>query len=112
MRQLPADPYRGKRVRLTGWMRTEKASENPNSGAGIFLFVSGADPGAPLAMADTSDHALHGDTDWTLGTIVLDVPDGAKSLTVYAGLGGPGKAWADDFKIEVVGADVPLTEKK
>ncbi len=112
VRQLPADPYRGKRVRLTGWMRTEKASENPNSGAGIFLLVSGADPGAPLAMADTSDHALHGDTDWTLGTIVLDVPDGAKSLTVYAGLGGPGKAWADDFKIEVVGADVPLTEKK
>ena len=112
VRALPADPYRGKRVRVTGWLRTEKLSLEPEAGAALALVVAGPGKFEVLAMDDMEGRHLHGDCDWTNCAIVLDVADAAKSLVLAIGLQGPGSVWVDDIRIEVVGTDVPCTGKK
>jgi hypothetical protein len=110
---IPAEPYRGKRVRLAGFVRAEKTSTDPSAGAGLFMMVEGSSfAGESLAADFMQDRLLHGDADWTECAIVLDVPAAAKSLWLGLELLGPGSAWTDDLTIDVVGADVPCTDKK
>jgi hypothetical protein len=79
---------------------------------GLGVFVMGEKPGEMLAADGMEDRLLHGDTEWTSCALVLDVPEGAKSLILAFGITGPGTAWIDDVKLEVVGTDVPCTGKK
>ena len=112
IRAVKADAYRGKRLRVTAWIRTEKASAEPEKGAGFGVSIQGETLGDMLAADSTEERLLHGDTDWTSCAIVLDVPEAAKSVFVSLGLAGPGTAWFDDVTLEVVGTDVPCTGKK
>jgi hypothetical protein len=99
-----ADAYRGKRLRLSGCVKTQDARR----GANLWMLVGGR---TTLAFDTMRQRRILGTTDWKKYEIVLDVPRDAVAIHFGFGLvAGSGKVWADDFQFEVVGQDVPTTE--
>jgi C-terminal processing protease CtpA/Prc len=98
-----ATAYRGKRVRISGVLRSEDV------GRGSFwMRVDG--PAGMESFDNMSGRDLTGTKDWTPFAIVLNVP--ADAQKIFAGLllqGGAGAIWADDLRIDVVGDRVPTT---
>ena len=99
-----AEAYRGKRVRLTGYLKTIGVNEGT---AVLFMRVDGD------GVVQTSDYMQNRPvmltTDWTRQEIVLDVPRTAIGFTFGFLLGGSGQAWLDDVAIDVVGDEVKVT---
>ena len=101
---IRADAYRGKRVRLSGYLKTIAVNEGT---AVLFMRVDGE------GVVQTSDYMqnrpLMLTTDWSRQEIVLDVPRDAIGVTYGFLLSGSGQAWLDDVEIEEVGNDVATT---
>lgn len=105
MQRFSAESYRGKRLRLSGFLRTDDVEEG---WAGLWLRVD--DPeGKRIAFDNTQEEAVTGDSEWTRCVIVLDVPRDAEAIAFGFMLVGAGKVWADDLGFETVGLDVPVT---
>jgi hypothetical protein len=105
MQSLRADAYRGQRVRLSGYLRTRDVEGS----ARMWLRVDGPDT-SPIAMDNMANRPVRGNTEWSLYEIVLDVPAVAVQVAYGAILGGKGRLWIDDLRLEVVGNDVPTTD--
>jgi hypothetical protein len=105
MRAVGAEPYRGKRVRLTGAIRARAAV----SGASLWIGVD--DPcGRVVTIDNARDRAVRGTTaEWRRQDIVLDVAPNAVQISFGLLLVGGGTAWANDVRLEVVPPDVPVT---
>lgn len=58
-----------------------------------------------------TNRAVTGTTDWKQYSVVLDVPDDAVNIYFGTLVQGAGNVWADDFKLETVGAEVAVTNK-
>ena len=103
---LDADPYRGKRIRLSGYL---KCKEIETAGfISLWVFDAG---GNALAQDDLGGHMLTGTQDkWERYDIVSDVPPSAVRLMVIAGMRGRGSLWADGLELAVVGNDVPVND--
>ena len=104
-----ADDYRGKRVRLSAWVRG-RGLAGPI--AGLWMRVDGA--GVVTAYDNMAARAESGTTGWHLVSVVLDVPSDALGIVIGAMLqgGGPvgsGTLFIDDMKLEEVGNGVPST---
>ena len=99
-----AERYRGKRVRLLGFVKGEAIG-----GRGDFwLRVQAADsPGDGPGLGGGSCR-LHATFDFKRCEIVFDVPKAGESIELGIGLDGPGTIWPDDVKLEAVGKNVPL----
>jgi hypothetical protein len=93
-----ADDYRGKRVRLSAWLKTKDVA----GGAGLWMRVDGADK--TLTFDNMKERSPKGDSRWARYEIVLDVPEAAKHITFGMLVWGKGQAWVDDFRIESVDA--------
>jgi hypothetical protein len=102
-RDLDAAPYRGKRVRLTGFARTSDVRGK----AGFWFRVDGERPAEAFANMDA--HPICGTTDWTSYTLVLDVPPSARKVVFGNYLAGDGTMWTDEPKLDVVDGSVPLS---
>lgn len=104
MQTFKADEYRGKRVRMSGYVR----SHDVKDWAGLWMRVDG--PGdKPLAFDNMQDRAVKGTRDWTRYEIVLDVPEASQQIAFGILLSGAGQVWMDDLKFETVSKDVPVT---
>ena len=99
---IAADDYRGKRVRLIGWLRTADTTHG-----GFFMRVD-TDRGA-VALDNMDNRPVQGTTDWKMYSIVLDVPTAAAKIVFGPILGGKGQLWADDFKLDIVDNSIPST---
>ena len=101
---IRADAYRGKRIRLSGYLKTIGVNEGT---AVLFMRVDGD------GVVQTSDYMQNRPmmltTDWERQDIVLDVPNDAIGVTYGFLLGGSGQAWLDELSIEIVGNDVAVT---
>jgi hypothetical protein len=101
-----ADAFRGKRLRLSGFMKTIGVNEGT---AVLFLRVDGE------GVVQTSDYMqnrpLMLTTDWARQEIVVDVPRNAIGLTFGMMLGGSGQIWLDDVALEEVGSNVAVTAR-
>ncbi len=102
MQMYKADDYRGKRVRLSAWMKTEGADS-----ANLWLRVDGAK--GMLGFDNMGNRAVKGTSEWKKYEITLDVPENAINIGFGAFVAGKGQAWVDDFLFEVVGKDVAST---
>lgn len=102
-RSTPARIYRGKRVRLSANLRTEKAGR-----AQLWLRIDGPN-GRVLAIDDMQSRPLRGTTRWRRYSIVLDVPREATDVSWGFLLAGSGAVWANDFSLNPVSTAVPLT---
>jgi serine/threonine protein kinase len=89
--------YRGHRVRIGAALRS----------AGVDAY--GAVIATPSDTADSIQARIRGDSDWQVLNVVLDVPSDSTYLSFGARLVGRGTLWADDFSIEIVSPDEPLT---
>ena len=99
-----ADAYRGKRVRLTGFLKTIGVNEGT---AVLFMRVDGE--GTVQSSDFMENRPLMLTTDWGRQEIVLDIPRNAVGFTYGFMLGGSGQAWLDDVQLDLVGNDVPTT---
>jgi hypothetical protein len=106
MQTMAADNYTGKRVRLSGWIKTEDANDG---GGHLWLRVDGQERGQALQFDNMNNRAVKGTSDWQEGSVVLDVPAGASALAYGFFVQGGGKMWVSGTKIEEVGSDVPST---
>ncbi|HLZ75324.1 glyoxalase superfamily protein [Phenylobacterium sp.] len=98
MQSVVADPFRGRRMRLTADLRTRDVV----GAATLWLRVDGT-PRGTLAFDNmeqrTVDGPLDGTRDWTPRKVVLDVPEEAGSLHFGFYLRGLGCAWATGFDL-------------
>jgi hypothetical protein len=98
-----ATRYRGKRIRLSGWLKTENT-------ASAALWLSCNDDKWYVLNADVmSNRLVHGTTPFTRYDLVIDIPDKAKEVRFGAMLNGTGKIWIDDFHLDEVDATTPVT---
>ena len=102
-----ATPYKDKRVRFAGVLRTEQVSE----WAGLWMRVDGHAQGEILALDNMRGRSPSGTTDWTRYEIVLDVGPKAKLVALGVLLEGEGAVYADELTIEEVSLDVPTTNR-
>lgn len=100
MQSIPAGPYRGKRVRFSAAVRTERVAR----WAGLWMRIDR--PRGRDAFDNMQDRAVHGTTGWTRRAVVLDVADDADTIEFGLVQDGPGVSRIDDAALEVVGAEV------
>jgi hypothetical protein len=104
MQIFKADSYRGRRRRLSGYIRAEEVE----NWAGLWMRVDGPD-GKTLAFDNMGGRPIKGTINWRNYQVVLDVSDEAEYIAFGVLLGGQGRIWIDDVKFEVVDENVPLT---
>jgi len=109
MQNTAPDPYLGKRVRMSGYIKTRDVA----NWSGFWLRVDNKEAGQFLSFDNMHDgkpdRSIQGTTDWTKYEIVLDVSDQAVNLAYGAILVGAGQIWFDDISFEVVDKTVPTT---
>lgn len=99
---IRAEPYRGKRVILKGWMKTDDA------GAGqMWLRIDGTD--RTLSMDNMDNRPVTGTTGWKQYTIVMDIPVSADKLAFGVFLAGKGSLAFDDLTFEIAPEDAKPT---
>jgi hypothetical protein len=105
MQQKKPDKYLGKRIKMTGFVK----SENVANWAGLWFRVDQAGSKQSLSFDNMGDRPIKGTTSWTKYDIVLDVPDNASQIAYGALLEGTGQIWFDNIAIEIVDDSVPTT---
>ena len=102
---LPTDKYRGKRVRFSGFARSQEVED----WTGLWMRVDkGRDR---VAFDNMQERPIRGTTSWQQYEVVLDVPQDATGIFFGVLLAGPGTVWLNGVNFEVVGPDVPTTGK-
>lgn len=97
-----AEPVRGQRLKLRGWVKTL----NVQGSAGMFLRIDGNLEPHILAFNNLAGQGMQaggmtGTTDWTEVAVDVDVPEQAKRVVFGPLLSGEGVAWFDDLSFEV-----------
>lgn len=108
MQQCNPDKYLGKRVRMTGYVKSEDVS----SWAGLWLRVDQSGSQQPLSFDNMGSRPIKGTTGWKKYEIVLDVPDNASLIAYGALLDGTGQVWFDNITFEIVDKSVQTTDFK
>lgn len=103
MQTIDASTYQGKRVRLSGYLRTKDAGKGQ-----LWMRVDGADK-KPAAFDNMEDRGLQGDKTWQHFDVVLDVPADARDIAFGLLLQNRGEVWADGLAFDVVDKSVPIT---
>ncbi|MFT5436740.1 MAG: hypothetical protein ACI840_001389 [Ulvibacter sp.] len=98
MQSCSAKNYLGKRVKLSGYLKTE----NVKKWAGLWFRVDGENQKRVLSFENMRQRKIKGTTDWTKHEITLDVPKNALSLNFGSLIVGSGKVWFDNISFEVV----------
>ena len=97
MQRFSADDYRGRRLRMTAYVRTEAVEEM------AVLWIRAEDRGGRvLKLENMFDRRLRGTKSWQKITVELDVPSESARIEFGVELAGPGRVWVDDFVFEVV----------
>ena len=97
----------GKRVRIGGWMKTSDVK----SWAGATLLIQNQ-AGYIFADDDMTDRPIRGTTDWQQVDFVADVPNEPCIIIFVPTLYGTGEVWFDDFQVNIVPSDTPVTDDR
>jgi erythromycin esterase-like protein len=99
MGTFPVEEARGKRIRVTGYIKTENVTEY----AGLWWRVDGASKTGSLAFANLGAGAPKGTTDWKQYELEIPVAENATAIWFGQLLAGSGTAWFDNLQVEVDG---------
>ena len=101
--RIKADAYRGKKVRLSGYLKTVNVSGR----ARLWMRIDSAK--GILGQDAMHDRALKGSNDWSKLEIVLDVPEESAGVIFGLRLNGAGQVWMDDLRWETVESSIATT---
>ncbi|MDQ0205386.1 helix-turn-helix transcriptional regulator [Alkalicoccobacillus murimartini] len=104
MQQFKATNFIGKRMRLSGFIKTEDVQNL----CGLWMRVDNRSDEV-LQFDNMHNRKISGTTNWNYYTIVLDVPNQANSISVGLLLAGKGKVWVDSLKFDEVDLSVDVT---
>lgn len=99
---IRADAYRGQRIRAAAFLKTGQVDGR------TLLDVAVYDENGRFVNRG-QNASFTGTQDWQQQEIVIDVPENSAYLSFGASLEGSGQVWVDDWTIDVVSADVPVT---
>jgi hypothetical protein len=99
-----ADGYRGKRLRMTAYVKTDGVEDK----AGLWMRIDGKEK-TGLAFDNMMGRPIQGTTDWKKYDVVLDVPEDAQEIFFGFLVAGKGRGWVDDIVFDVVDKDVAAT---
>lgn len=109
MQDCLPDKYLGKRIRMSGLVKTRDVSD----WAGLWLRID--QKGSPETLGfdnmhdGKKDRSIKGTTEWTKYEIVLDVPLNSSNIAYGALIGGTGQIWFDNLNFEIVDNTVATT---
>jgi erythromycin esterase-like protein len=98
---FPAAAARGKRLRFSGFIKTENLE---NGRAALWGRADGPD-GHTLVIDNMHGRSPSGTTDWKEYEIGLDVPEEAVGIVLGFMHTGQGRAWFDDLQVELDGEE-------
>ncbi|MCY4095456.1 MAG: hypothetical protein OXG05_10085 [Gammaproteobacteria bacterium] len=105
MQMIDAKPFRGKRLRYTGWARAQSVLTDwlrmSTSRAQAWMRVDKSL--GTIGFLDSMQDRPIRSNNWTRFEIVGDVANDAEHLNLGLILQGKGKAWLDDVQIDVLG---------
>ena len=104
LQTIQADAYRGQRIRIAAFLKTEQVDGR----AALNVTIYDGD-GRVINNGQTGNNALTGTQDWQRQEMVVDVPENSAYLSFGTELAGSGQTWVDNWTIEVVSSDVPVT---
>ncbi|MDN4601264.1 AraC family transcriptional regulator [Paenibacillus sp. F6_3S_P_1C] len=104
MQQFRADKYVGKRMKLSGFVKTELV----DAFCGLWMRVDN-NVHDVLQFDNMHDRPITGTQPWNQYHIVLDVPKDSAVISFGVILNGKGKVWVDSFRFEEVDSNTPLT---
>lgn len=104
MQQFKADKYAGKRMRFSGFVKTENVKEY----CGLWMRVDNRAEDV-LQFDNMNDRRIVGSTHWNHYAIVLDVPEESATISIGVLLMGAGEVWLDSLRFEEVELSVPTT---
>jgi len=103
MQTFLPDGYLGKRVRFSGFVKSDRVG----GWAGLWMRI---DAGSVTAGFDNMQgRPVQGTTDWQAYSVVLDIPVGSTSVNFGILLSGTGTVWLSGVTFEAVGNDTPVT---
>ncbi len=105
MKYIKAKDYIGKRLKLSGYIKSEKI----DGWAGMWFRVDAVIPGKMLGFDNMMNRPITGTNDWTKYEAVLDVPKQSAGIAYGVLIGLNGEVWFNDLSLEVVSDDVPTT---
>lgn len=105
MQQFKAAKYIGKRIRFSGYIKTEDVREF----GGLWMRINSSTADI-LKIDNMQDRPIKGSTDWTYYAVVLDVPKNSVIINIGVLLKGSGKLWASALSFETVDRSVPTTD--
>ncbi|CEH28636.1 transcriptional regulator [Aneurinibacillus migulanus] len=104
MQKFKAENYKGRRLRLSGFVKTEGVEQ----WAGLWMRVDGKD-NELLQFDNMYNRPIKGTTNWNHYSVVLDVPSDSIAIAFGLLLGGPGQVWVDSISFDIVDEKVPST---
>ena len=106
MRWIDPSAYRGKRLRLSAWVKADSVA----GWAGLWMRVDRPGGRRAFAFDNMQKRPIRGTSDWRRYEVVLDVAERADRIFYGALLDGTGRIEIDDFMLEPVGPEVPVTD--
>ncbi len=104
MQAFSADNYLGKKMRLTGYIKTKDVV----GWVGMWMRVDGHKKHS-LSFDNMGDRKIKGTTEWTKYEIILDVPKSSTRINYGVLLSQTGYAWLDDLTFEEVSEETTST---
>lgn len=104
MQMFKADSYRGKRLQLSGFVKTKDVA----GWSGLWMRIDGKDEEI-LMFDNMQNRPLKGTLPWTRCHVVLDVPSDSIAIGFGVILSGTGQVWVDNLRFDVVDQQVPTT---
>lgn len=105
MQQFSAKSYTGKRVRFSGFVRTEDVL----GWCGLWMRLDSVFS-ETLKLDNMQNRPITGTNGWNHYSCILDVPADAAVINIGVLLYGPGKIWFDNASFQEVGLNVPATD--
>ncbi|UKJ83525.1 helix-turn-helix transcriptional regulator (plasmid) [Priestia megaterium] len=107
MQVFKATMYKGERLRLSGFIKTEDVV----NWAGLWMRIDG-EYEEVLSFDNMQDRPLKGTTNWNQYSIVLDVPKESTVISFGILLYGKGKVWVDGIVFDTVEDSIPTTNEE
>ena len=105
MQKVSVNEFKGKRIRMTGYIK----SEGTNDTTSMWVRIDDFERMAMTEFDNMWNRPLVGNNEWTKCEIILDVPDTDCLFFFGFILKGKGKAWVDNVSFEVVDPSVSKT---